>query len=144
MRKLQVLFSVMLVMVLQACQSKADVEAVQKHITGYWEIEKAQLPDGTEKDYTINSTIDYLEWKGNQTGVRFKVVPQFNGEFLTNDSPEAFSMKEKEGAVWLEYKTDFATWEERVISISEEHMVMENENQIKYFYKRAHPIQIKE
>lgn len=144
MRSLHVFFSLCLIVVLQACQSKADSEAVKQYISGYWEIEKAQLPDGTEKDYTINSTIDYFEWKEDQTGVRFKVVPQFNGEYLTNDMPEAFVMQEKDGAVWLQYKTDFATWEERVIKVSEENMVMENENKIKYFYKRAHPIQIKE
>ncbi|WP_353160485.1 hypothetical protein [Myroides odoratus] len=144
MRSLHVFFSLCLVIVLQACQSKADTEAVKQHISGYWEIEKAQLPDGTEKDYTINSTIDYFEWKEDQTGVRFKVVPQFNGEYLTNDMPELFVMQEKEGAVWLQYKTDFATWEERVITVSKDNMVMENENKIKYFYKRAHPIQIKE
>lgn len=144
MRSLHVFLSLFLVVVLQACQSKVDAEAVKGHITGYWEIEKAQLPDGTEKDYTMNSTIDYFEWKEDQTGIRFKVVPQFNGEFLTNDMPEAFVMLEKDGAIWLQYKTDFATWEERVVSVSDETMVMENENKIIYYYKRAQPIQIKE
>ncbi|MDM1045362.1 hypothetical protein HX004_11520 [Myroides sp. 1354] len=144
MRSIQVFFSLFLLILLQACQSKADVEAVKNHITGYWEIEKAELPDGSEKDYTINSTIDYFELKEDQTGVRYKVVPQFNGEYLTNDMPEAFTIAEKEGAVWLMYKTDFATWEERVISVNEEQMVMENENKIKYFYKKAQKIQITE
>jgi len=144
MRSIKIMFSLLLVVLLQACQSKADVTDIQAHINGYWEIEKAQLPDGTEKDYSINATIDYFELKEDQTGVRYKVVPQFNGEFLTNDRPEAFVIKEKEGAIWLEYKTEFSTWEEQVLSISEDKMVMENETKIKYYYKRAQPIQIKE
>lgn len=144
MRSIKISFSLFLVVILQACQSKADVETIQAHINGYWEIEKAQLPDGTEKDYSLNATIDYFELKEDQSGVRYKVAPQFNGEFLTNDVPEAFVVKEKEGAIWLEYKTEFSTWEEQVLSVSEEKMVMENENKIKYYYKRAHPIQIKE
>ncbi|MGG5577323.1 lipocalin family protein [Myroides sp. C15-4] len=144
MRSIKIMFSLLLVVLLQACQSKADVTDIQAYINGYWEIEKAQLPDGTEKDYSINATIDYFELKEDQTGVRYKVVPQFNGEFLTNDRPEAFAIKEKEGAIWLEYKTEFSTWEEQVLSISEDKMVMENETKIKYYYKRAHPIQIKE
>lgn len=144
MRSIKIMFSLLLVVLLQACQSKADVTDIQAHINGYWEIEKAQLPDGTEKDYSINATIDYFELKEDQTGVRYKVVPQFNGEFLTNDRPEAFVIKEKEGVIWLEYKTEFSTWEEQVLSISEDKMVMENETKIKYYYKRAHPIQIKE
>ncbi|MGG5505242.1 MULTISPECIES: lipocalin family protein [unclassified Myroides] len=144
MRTLKIFASLLLVVVLQACQSKADTAAVVAHINGYWEIEKAQLPDGTEKDYTINSTIDYFELKEDQTGVRYKVVPQFNGEYLTNDRPESFVLTEKEGALWLVYKTDFATWEEQVLSITDEKMVVENETKIKYYYKRANPVQIKE
>lgn len=144
MRNIKVVLGLCFILVLQACQSKADMQAIQSHISGYWEIEKAQLPDGTEKDYSINATIDYFELKENQTGVRYKVVPQFNGEFLTNDIPESFLVKEKEGAIWLEYKTEFSTWEEQVLSVTEEKMVMENENKIKYYYKRAEPVQIKE
>ncbi|MBB1138544.1 lipocalin family protein [Myroides sp. WP-1] len=144
MRTFKFFCSLLLIIVLQACQSKADKSAVIAHINGYWEIEKAQLPDGTEKDYTINSTIDYFELKEDQTGVRYKVVPQFNGEYLTNDMPEAFTLTEKDGAIWLVYKTDFATWEEQVLSVSDEKMVVENETKIKYYYKRAHPVQIKE
>ena len=144
MRSIQLIFSLFLVLVLQGCQSKADVKAIETHINGYWEIEKALLPDGTEKDYTINSTIDHFELREDKTGVRYKVVPQFNGEFLTNDRPETFTLTEKEGVVWLVYKTDFATWEEQILSISEKKMIVENENKIKYYYKRAEPVQIKE
>lgn len=144
MRSIKIIASLLLIVVFQACQSKADVKSIQAHINGYWEIEKAQLPDGTEKDYSINTTIDYFELKEDQTGVRYKVTPQFNGEFLTNDVPETFVVKQKDNGVWLAYKTEFSTWEEQVLSVTEDKMVMENETKIKYFYKRANPIQIKE
>jgi len=144
MKPIKLICSLFLVWVLNACQSSVDVKAINQHINGYWEIEKAILPDGTEKDYSINATIDYFELKENQTGLRYKVVPQFSGEFLTNDRPETFTFEEKEDGIWLEYKTDFSSWKEQIVSLSEEKMVMENENKIKYYYKRAHPIQIKE
>lgn len=144
MRSIKIIFCLFVLVGLQACQSKADIKAIEQHINGYWEIEKAKLPDGTEKDYTINSTVDYFELKENQRGIRYKVVPQFNGEFLTNDVPETFTIEEKDGAIWLDYKTDFSTWKEKVITVSQEKLVMENENKMTYYYKRAHPIQIKE
>ncbi|MBC8884389.1 hypothetical protein H9X57_16510 [Flavobacterium piscinae] len=60
------LFSVALI----SCQEKVSPESISK-INGYWEIQKVQLPDGQEKEYNINETVDYIEWNG-KTGYRKK------------------------------------------------------------------------
>src|SRR6187402_2423204 len=83
MKKAVVLF---IVLTLSACQQKIK-ESDIAGLNGYWEIEKVVLADGTEKDYKINETIDYLQIK-NDSGFRKKVTPQFNGKYLVNDQFE--------------------------------------------------------
>ncbi|WP_010250754.1 hypothetical protein [Myroides injenensis] len=106
------------------------------NLNGYWEIEKVKLPDGKEKDYTINGTIDFFELKDNNHGLRQKVMPQFNGEYLTNEVPESFVIEQVEGKSWLNYKTEYSEWKEQLVKLNKEHLVVKNEQDILYYYKR--------
>ena len=37
-----------------------------KNLNGYWEIEKVTFPNGETKDYSVSTTIDYIELKGDR------------------------------------------------------------------------------
>ena len=108
-------------------------------LEGYWEITKVILPDGQEKEYSINTTVDFFELKEEGDivkGVRQKVMPQFNGEYLTNDIVEHFSVDFQDGGTWLNYSTDYATWKEKIEDLTHDEMKMKNEQGLVYYYKR--------
>jgi len=142
MKKIQILFVCVLTVLLSSCNSNVSDENIKTFLDGYWEIEKAVLPDGTEKDYTINSTIDFFELKNQESlkGLRYKVMPQFSGEYLTNDVPENFEVKSENDVYIIEYSTEFSTWKEQLLSLSKDKMVVKNESDIIYYYKRAEPL----
>lgn len=113
-----------------------------KKLNGYWEIEKVILADGSEKDYSINTTYDYFDIKEDYKGFRKKVQPQLDGKFLSDDTQEAIEITEIDSKIYLNYKTDYATWKEELKSISDDKMVILNQQKIEYHYKKATPINL--
>ncbi|SFJ09877.1 hypothetical protein [Myroides guanonis] len=122
------------VLLLFSCQEKVDQSDLH-HLNGYWEIEKAEMPDGEVKEYTVNMSIDFFELK-DDTGFRQKVVPQFDGGYLTNDVREDIKVVFEGKKAWLDYHTEFADWKEELIVVKPNRLVVKNEHDIKYYYKR--------
>ena len=123
-----------------SCGKSVSNDDIPK-INGYWEIEKVDFPDGEDKDYSMNETFDYFQVKGNK-GFRTKVAPQLDGTFLTNGDSEQVEIKEIGGVFYIHYATPFSKWKEKIISISDEQLVIENESKIEYHYKKTAPINI--
>jgi hypothetical protein len=118
-----------------AC-SKSIAETDLVHINGYWEIEKVILPDGETKDYKINENLDYFFIK-KQSGFRKKVLPQLDGTYLTNDVEETVKVSFEKGDCLLNYKTDFASWQEEVVDLTAEILVLKSlSNNLVYHYKK--------
>ncbi|PKP14984.1 MAG: hypothetical protein CVU07_12085 [Bacteroidetes bacterium HGW-Bacteroidetes-23] len=136
----QLFYSLIFSVVLISCQEKVSPDSISK-INGYWEIQKVQLPDGQEKEYKINETIDYIEWN-NKTGFRKKVKPQFDGKYLTNDELETIQIKDSSGIFQIHYKTDFAQWSEEILTLTDSILVLKNKQDLEYRYKRFKPISI--
>lgn len=126
---------------LMACQEKVKPEDVAK-INGYWEIEKVNLPDGNEKNYKINETIDYFEVKSD-SGFRKKVTPQFDGKYLVNDEYEKVKVVMEGEKVFLKYSTEYSEWKEEIVKVSEEKLVLKNAAEMEYEYKRPTPFSVK-
>ena len=126
--------------VLSSCHQKITQQDVAK-INGYWEIEKVNLPDGTEKKYTINETYDYFEIKGN-TGFRKKVNPQLNGRFLVTNQSEKVTLLFEKDQTFLVYSTPFAKWKEEIKSLEDKKMVLINSTNMEYTYKKTGPINL--
>lgn len=137
----QFFYSLLFSIVLISCQQQVSLESISK-INGYWEIKKVELPDGQEKEYKINETVDYFEWKEN-TGFRKKVTPQFDGSFLTNDEMEAIKISDSSGVYKIEYKTAFDQWSEEIVEITDSVLVLKNKQNLEYHYKRFKPFSIK-
>lgn len=127
----------LLVLFLNACQEKVS-EKELKNLGGYWEIQRADLPGGETKEYTVNASIDYFEIK-EEKGFRQKVVPQFDGSYLTNELKENFEIVFENGKAWIHYHMDFADWKEELLVVKPNRLVVKNEHEIVYHYKRPEP-----
>lgn len=123
-----------------SCHKTVNPEELDK-LNGYWEIVSVKTPDGAEKEFAANTDVDYIEYK-NGKGFRQKMTPQFDGTFKTNDLKEQITLKKDTDRSILHCKTEFAAWEEEIISLSEETFKMKNEQDIIYHYKRYAPINI--
>ncbi|SCX79231.1 hypothetical protein [Flavobacterium caeni] len=121
--------------VLGSCGKKVEMADVPK-MNGYWEIQKVVLPDGSEKDYKINPVFDYFEIKDGR-GIRKKVMPQFNGKYLVNDLSEAVKVVAKGQKIYLAYTTPYAKWQEELVSLTDSTMVVANEEEKEYHYKKT-------
>lgn len=113
-----------------------------QYLNGYWEIEKVTLPDGDTKEYKVNETIDYFQI-AQKKGFRSKVMPQIDGSYLTNDIKESVQVSLKDGSATLHYKTTYAKWNEEIITLSKDHFVVKNAQDLEYHYKRPVKFSVK-
>lgn len=124
-----------LLLILVSCQKNIIKKDINQ-INGYWEIEKVELPDGSSKQYKINESIDYFKINDRLKGFRKKVILQLDGNLLTNDVKENVEVITANDLLFLDYSTDYAQWKEEVLELSNDKLVLRNENGISYFYKR--------
>ena len=112
-----------------------------KHINGYWEIEKVMLSDGSIKEYGFNPIIDFFEIKDN-TGIRKKVQPKFNENYVVIGKGEQFTIEFTKENIKLHYKTSLTSWKETITTLKENKMIIKNEAGNVYFYKRHQKIKL--
>ncbi|WP_432410358.1 lipocalin family protein [Rasiella sp. SM2506] len=120
--------------IISSC-AKQDANEQIQYLDGYWSIEKAILEDGTEKEFTISTTIDFMEING-KTGIRKKVQPKLDGTFLTSNDAETFEIKIEDDSLRLYYTTPFDSWKETVLKAKDSSLVVLNPDGKTYFYKK--------
>lgn len=124
-----------------SCKQDITEQDITK-INGYWEIEKVVLKDGENKDYKINETIDYLQLK-DKKGFRQKVMPQLDGTYKTNNLKESIDISNENGTYFVNYSTSYGKWKEEIIEIQDSVLVLKNEDELEYNYKRYQPFSLK-
>lgn len=124
-----------------SCKQTITSKDIAK-INGYWEIEKVELPNGDDKDYKVNPTIDYFEVTNNK-GFRQKVMPQFDGTYLTNNLKEIIQVTEESGDFYINYTTQYGKWKEEIIEIKDSVLVLKNKEDLEYHYKKSIPFSVK-
>jgi hypothetical protein len=135
-------FSILFISLLfVACQQKITPADVSK-INGYWEIEKVVFEKGKDKDYGMNESYDYFQIGKNNSGTRKKVMPQLDGTFLVDNTYENVTVRFADDNAFLDYSTPFAKWSEELISLSEDKMVLKNQEKKEYHYKKTGPINL--
>lgn len=134
------LYTLILCLSLFGCKDKI-VKSDLNFITGYWEIKKVSLPNGSKKEYPVNTSIDYMEVDGLK-GFRKKVQPKFNGTYDTSNDAEMFTIYERNGVFFMNYKTELSEWQEKIVSLSENKLSLSSEDNTIYHYKRFEPINI--
>ncbi|MEG1021082.1 MAG: hypothetical protein RSE50_06170 [Myroides sp.] len=125
-----------------SCSKPISAEEL-KNLNGYWEINEVKTADGDTKEFQSNNNVDFFELK-DLKGTRTKVVPQFDGKNQTNGIKEQFIVLDSANATYLKYSTDYAKWTEKVDKITKDELVIINQNDIKYTYKRFTPIVVNE
>jgi len=137
-----ILKSLIVFLVFISCSKPIKSEDL-KHLKGYWEIQEVKTSEGDVKEFQSNNNVDYFELN-NDKGARFKVVSQLDGKKQTNGISEQFVVLDSANATYLKYTTNYANWVEKIDKLSNEELVLINENDVKYTYKRFTPININE
>lgn len=130
-------YLLLLTTVLISCTSKPKKEDIAK-LNGYWEIEKVDFPDGNKKEYKVNEFIDLISVKDNK-GIRQKVAPQLDGSFLKGTLEDKIRVVDSADCYYLKTNSKFTKWEEKILSVSDESFVLENEAKIVYHFKKFVP-----
>src|SRR5690606_33455022 len=104
-------------------------------LNGYWEIEKVTLKDGTTKEFSINTQVDYI-YIDNGVGLRKKVVPTFDGNFKSTNNEETIEVTIANDSLHLLYTTPFDSWKETVLQADNEQLTVLTEDGNTYVYKR--------
>ena len=120
--------------VLYSCGESIKEEDLN-FLSGYWEIEKVEFPDGNSKMYSINTTIDYFEY-GNKKGFRKKVQPRLDGTFRTSDDAESFNIVAKNNKFTVVYQNDLSQWEEDILTLTDKSLVLASQEGVVYHYKK--------
>ena len=110
-------------------------------IEGYWEIRSVEMPDGTLKEFTVNTSVDYITVAGD-SGVRKKLMPRMDGSFREFPTSEKFKVIQQNDSLYMFYETPFATWKEVVLNADELELVVKNANGI-YVYNRFKNLDLK-
>jgi hypothetical protein len=131
------LYLVLFTTALISCTTKPKKEDIVK-LNGYWEIEKVTFPDGNKKAYQVNEFIDNINLK-NSVGTRQKIAPQLDGSFLKGALQDKIRVIDSSGCYFLKTQSNFTKWEEKIISVSDDELVLENETKITYYYKKFIP-----
>lgn len=134
--------SLFTLVLLASCQDQKAVPVDVSLLNGYWEIEQVTLADGSKKEYKINETIDFFEIK-KDSGFRKKVKPQLDGTYLVNDVDEKFKIEKSAKGTFIHYKTNYLKWKEQIKSLSKEQLILVNDQNIEYQYKKPIPFTLK-
>jgi len=111
-------------------------------VEGYWEIKSVEMPDGTLKEFTVNTSVDYITVEGD-SGVRKKLMPRMDGSFREFPSSEKFKFIHQNDSLFMLYETPFASWTETVIQVNEVEFVVKNKEGRQYVYNRFKNLDLK-
>jgi hypothetical protein len=123
-----------------SCCSKIKKDEIS-HLNGYWEIKEVIFKDGTKKEYSVNTTIDFIKLD-SLIGYRKKVDPKFNGTYETSNDAEPLTIRISNDSIFMSYNKDSNTWEELILSLSNKNFSVINDQGITYKYERFEPINI--
>lgn len=111
-------------------------------LNGYWEIAEIENAYGSKKEFILSQNIDFFELTQEGKGVRKKVQPDIQGNFTTTNASENIDIVIKGNTVFIKYSTAFDSWKEELIFLSNEKLVLQNEENYTYTYKRYEPLSI--
>jgi len=125
---------ILILLCLVSC-GKEDPSAMIKNLDGYWEIKSVLLPDGTKKEYTISTVVDYIE-VDSMSGFRKKVQPKLDGSFVVTNSEENFEIELVDEKLVLNYNTPFDSWTETILTAEPDKLTVKNRDDKVYTYSR--------
>ena len=140
MTRMKKILTIFIIFLTLSCSK--NPESYIEHLNGYWEIDEVTLPDGSKKDYNYNDTIDFIEINDSLTGFRKKLQPQFDGTYATSADAESLKVVIENDSLNIYYKTPYFKWKETVLKATKDQLIVQNQNKLRYVYKRYEPIVI--
>jgi hypothetical protein len=137
MKKIGGLF---LFLVMVSCKQDIELADIEK-LNGYWEITYVDLAEGGKKEYKVNESVDFFELK-NLKGFRKKVYPQLDGKYLVTNNSQSIEVVNGDKVV-LKCATRYGKWSEEIIEIRDSILVIKNDSEMVYHYKRLTPFSLK-
>lgn len=112
------------------------------YLNGYWEIDEVTLADGSKRTYNYNDTIDFISITDSLTGFRKKLKPNFDGTYSASNDEESLTIVIENDSLNMYYKTPQSQWKETVLKATEEQLIIQNQQKIRYTYKRYEPLDL--
>ena len=131
----------LLILLFWSCNDSSINKEDLHYLNGYWEISEVEFPDGSIKEYGMNTNIDFIQLKEDK-GYRKKMKPQFDGTYDTSKDVESFEVSDINETFTLRYKNEFSEWEEKLVELDSVSFSVINQEGITYKYKRFEPIKI--
>lgn len=116
-----------------------DPEEKLQHLNGYWQIEKVEFEEDSVREFRMNGIVDYFYFE-NGNGFRKKVRPQLNGKYLITQDAELLRAVVENDSLNLYYSTPYNSWKETVLKANEKELVLKNEWEKTYYYKKFTPL----
>jgi len=135
------ILSLVLILFLWSCDESSVNKDDLHYLNGYWEISEVEFPDGSIKEYGMNTSIDFIQLKEDK-GYRKKMKPQFDGTYDTSKDVENFEVSNINETFTLRYKNEFSEWEEKLVQLDSVSFSVINQEGVTYKYKRFEPIKI--
>lgn len=133
--------TIVAILLLLAC-GEPSVEAADLHfLNGYWEISRVGLPDGSQREYGLNTSVDFIQYREGE-GYRRKMQPGFDGRYATSGDSERFTLGRDDKGTTLDYKNELSSWSERLLAVDSLSFTVVNAQGITYTYWRFEPIKI--
>ncbi len=139
----KIISATLLLFVFSCSSPKSDPLAQKQNLTGYWEIKAVEMPNGTTRNFDLNTTVDYIELNGD-SGKRTKVSPKLDGTFITNGLSEDFTLRIEDDSLRMYYKTPFDEWKETVIEAKDTTLTVINRDNKIYSYGKFKKFHFKE
>ncbi len=123
--------AVITLILIVSCGSTINEQLI--HIEGYWNIENATLPDGSEREFPFSNHMDHFEIEGTQ-GIKYRVSPTYDGGFVNYGSPVNFTCEEIDGELVLLFKDGNEAYQQTVVTAKKDELVLQHENGTIYTY----------
>lgn len=73
---------------LTACTAQLDLN----HLEGYWQIQQVRFQNGSSKEFTYTSTVDFFQLIDNKKGILKKLDARVDGKFFANEAEQRFTI----------------------------------------------------
>lgn len=83
---------VLFFMLLTACTAQLDLNQLE----GYWQIQQVRFQNGSSKEFTYASTVDFFQRIDDKKGILKKLDARVDGKFFANEAEQRFSIVQKQ------------------------------------------------
>ena len=129
------LVTILILFLSLSCEDEREIGDVEL-LNGYWQIEKAEIPDVVVKNYKGGLKLDYIEIKEDSTGIRKKVKVSMMDKYKTTPNQEEIKVFTDEGELKIQCSTPYSEWTEKILHLSNDSLVIVNEDDKKYYYSK--------